>query len=292
MDISKYATFVDLAQTLSYTKTAERRYTSQATVSKQILALEKELGETLIDRSRRQIALTWAGELVLPYAKQLVTTENALVADLQRHQHQKEMSLTIHSIPSIAQYRAFNSIAAFTHQHPEVDLHFAEAETATLLPSLKQGQSDVVFTRIFGQLSSDYDVQVGDTDRFVAVIPINDPLANAAELTMAQLKSQSFLLLDEQTGLYEPVMSMIHSAGIDPKIVYKGKRIDLILGMVSRGMGISIMMEKSLDLSDLPAVKTVPLMTEERSQLAFVRIKGVHTAASQLFWQFLADQEK
>ncbi|WP_054736471.1 helix-turn-helix domain-containing protein [Secundilactobacillus similis] len=59
MDVTKLNTFVDLAETLNYTQTAARLFTTQATVSKQILALEKELDTTLVDRSHRQIELTW-----------------------------------------------------------------------------------------------------------------------------------------------------------------------------------------------------------------------------------------
>lgn len=138
MDIIKLTAFVDLAETLSYTKTAARLFSTQATISKQILALEKELDITLVDRTHRQIDLTEAVRLVLPYAKTIVAAQAEMISTLKHQRQVQSMTLTIHSIPSVSQYRAFNLIAAFAQQHPEVDLHFSEAETDTLLPSLKK----------------------------------------------------------------------------------------------------------------------------------------------------------
>lgn len=164
-------------------------------------------------------------------------------------------------------------MSAFAQQHPEVDLHFSEAETDTLLPSLADGTSDIVFTRLFEIEQTAYDTLIGETDRFVVVLPKANPLAQEATLTVTQLKDQSFLFLNEVTNLYRPVMALLNTAGVTPKELYRGQRIDLILGMINRGMGVSIMMARSLDLSDYPAVTTVPLTPERLSHLAFLRLK-------------------
>ncbi|KRK99667.1 LysR family transcriptional regulator [Secundilactobacillus odoratitofui DSM 19909 = JCM 15043] len=292
MDIIKLTAFVDLAETLSYTKTAARLFSTQATISKQILALEKELDITLVDRTHRQIDLTEAVRLVLPYAKTIVAAQAEMISTLKHQRQVQSMTLTIHSIPSVSQYRAFNLIAAFAQQHPEVDLHFSEAETDTLLPSLKNGTSDIVFTRLFDDQAGSYETLIEESDRFVAVLPKTNPLAQAKQLQVTQLKDQPFLLLNEVTNLYTPVMAMLTDAGITPKELYRGQRIDLILGMVNRGMGVSVMMAKSLDLSDYQNVTTVPLMPEYASQLAFLRVKQARTPASDLFWQFVAQHDQ
>ncbi len=126
----------------------------------------------------------------------------------------------------------------------------------------------------------------------MAVLPKTNPLAQAKQLQVTQLKDQPFLLLNEVTNLYTPVMAMLTDAGITPKELYRGQRIDLILGMVNRGMGVSVMMAKSLDLSDYQNVTTVPLMPEYASQLAFLRVKQARTPASDLFWQFVAQHDQ
>lgn len=69
MDTRKLAIFVDLAATLNYSRSAERLYLSQSTISKDMLALEQEWHVQLFVRAHRQVRLTRAGQLILPRAK-------------------------------------------------------------------------------------------------------------------------------------------------------------------------------------------------------------------------------
>ncbi|MCI1986408.1 MAG: LysR family transcriptional regulator [Lactobacillus sp.] len=286
MESHKLAVFVDLANTLNFSATAERLYTSQATVSKQIKSLEKELDVALFDRSHRQIRLTAAGRVLLPYAQSLVRTEKTMLTALAASRTQAHQQLVIRAIPSIAQYKAFNLIAAFTKQHPEVDLQFAEAETDTLLPALADGRADIIFTRLFAIEQSKYDVLIGETDRFAALLPKDHPLATAASVAVQELAGDSFLLLSAATHLYAPVIAMLKAAKITPKIAYTGQRIDLIAGMVNRGMGVAIMMARSFDALAYPNVVAVPIVPEQVSHLALMRLHGHHTPVSDAFWTF------
>lgn len=287
MDTRKLAAFVDLAKTLNYTTTAAHLFTTQATVSKQIISLEKELDVQLFDRGHRQVRLTAMGTALLPAATAVVTAVNQLQKRLGQEQAAAGQRLTIRAIPSIAQYRAFNLITGFAKQHPEITLDFAEAETATLFPALDHGQADVIFTRLFTVEPSPYDVLIGDTDEFVVVLPKTDPLAQHAGLTAADVSDRPLLLLDESTQLYQPVIAVFAAQGLTPKVSYRGKRIDLILGMINRGMGLSIMMGKSFDLTDYPGLTIVPIAPPQTSQLAFLRRHGHQTPATTAFWAFL-----
>lgn len=63
MNFQKFQVFLSLCETLNYTETAEQLYTTQGSISKQIIALEKELGVILFNRKHRQISLTEEGRL-------------------------------------------------------------------------------------------------------------------------------------------------------------------------------------------------------------------------------------
>lgn len=291
METRKLATFVDLAETLNYSETADRLFTTQATVSKHILALEKEWGVILFDRSHRQVTLTEAGKLARPYAQMIVTSEAKLHQTLAAHTTDAALRLIIHAIPSISQYRAFNTIAAFARAHPEVDLRFAEAETNTLLPALAVGSADIIFTRLFDLEHPEYDVLIQETDRFAAVVPRAHPLAGVASVTIGDLAGDHWLLLNEATTLLAPVKGMLAVAGVTPTITYKGQRIDLILGMINRGMGVSVMMAGSFDPAEYANIAVVPLVPAQRSHLAFLRRRDHATPASDLFWQFCTHRD-
>lgn len=286
MELRKLATFVDLAKTLNYTETASHLYITQATVSKQIKSLEEELDVELFDRSHRTVSLTTAGRFTLPYAQKIVATAAQWQDALAAKRKEAGMRLVVRAIPSISQYKAFNTIAAFTKQDPQIEMQFGEAETQTLLPSLNSGACDVVFTRLFDNDHPQYDVILGEKDHFVALVPNNQSLAQSEKLAVSQLADQSLLLLSEATGLYQPVRDLLAQAQVQPKIAYIGQRIDLVAGMVNRGMGVAIMMARSVDLGNYPNVKAVPLTPTVTSHLAFIRRHGHHTPACDAFWEF------
>lgn len=75
MDTKRLEYFLDLVETENYSETAERMFTTQGNVSKQILALEKEWDVSLFDRSHRKIRLTEAGSAILPHARQVLEAE-------------------------------------------------------------------------------------------------------------------------------------------------------------------------------------------------------------------------
>lgn len=286
MELRKLATFVDLAKTLNYTETASHLYITQATVSKQIKSLEEELDVELFDRSHRSVSLTTAGRFTLPYAQKIVDTAAEWQTALAAKRKEAGMRLVVRAIPSISQYKAFNTIAAFTKQNPQVEMQFSEAETQTLLPGLNNGATDVVFTRVFGSNQAQYDVILGEQDHFVALVPKDQALAQQHKLAVSELAGQSLLLLSEATGLYQPVRDLLAHAQVQPKVAYIGQRIDLIAGMVNRGMGVAIMMARSVDLSNYPNVKAVPLTPTVTSHVAFMRMHGHHTPACDAFWTF------
>jgi len=292
MDIQKLKAFVDLAGTLSYTETAERLFTTQATISKQIIALEKELGVVLFDRQHRSIKITENGNLLLKYATQITDLETKMREAIIKKQHDQSLDLTIKTIPSISNYKALKLISDFHLAYPEVNLHISEAESYELIPALKRVEADIIFMRTFNINKIEFEMVISETDEFVVVVPKNHYLAQLKDINISNLKDESFLMLSKETNLYAPVMKLIQSVGFTPKVIYEGKRIDLVLKFINQGMGISIMMNKTVDLRDYPELVKVPLVPEVTSKLAFVRRKGDNTGtATDKFWDFLQTYE-
>lgn len=288
MDIQKLKAFVDLTGTLSYTETAARLFTTQATISKQIIALEKELGVTLFDRKQRTIKITANGELLLKYASQITDLETKMREAIIQKQHDQSLDLTIKAIPSISNYKALELISEFHVAYPEVNLHISEAESYELMPALKRVEADVIFMRTFNINQIEFEMVMSETDEFVVVLPKNHQLAQLKEINISDLAAESFLMLSKQTNLYTPIMKLMQSADFKPEVIYEGRIIDSVLKLIKQGMGISIMMNKTVDLKEYSELVKIPLVPEVSSQLAFVRRKSDNIGtATDKFWKFL-----
>lgn len=285
MDIRRLKYFLSLVETGNYTETAERMYTSQGNVSKQIQAMEKELDTLLFDRSRRRIRLTETGELLLPYARQIVQIYDEMEASVHSLNKTEELVLRIHAIPVGACYQVPKILSAFRKAHPEVSVHLREMEKAYLNDNLEEGLCDVIFTRNFPEEEEHYEKFPVKRDHFVAVVPREHPLSGRSLIRLEELADDPFLLLEEKTGLFGQVTDLCLEAGFKPQIIYKGVRIDTILGMVENGLGVTIMMEGVVSQG---SIVKIPLSETRESELAFLREKRKkHSKAGKLFWNFL-----
>lgn len=289
MDTRKLATFIDLEQTCNYSRTAENIFSTQATVSKYIMALEKDWGVTLFTRDHRTVTLTKAGAAILPSVKTLIQAEQRLLQTIDQQINQTDQTLVIKGIPTISRYQAFQLIFQFNQQHPEINLKFSEAETNQLMPSLDDGRADIVFTRLFEKPRAEYTVLGEERDYFVALMARDNPLAQQTALTVQDLAHEPFLLLDGATNVLAPVMQTLEQAGVAPQIVYEGRRVDLILEMLNQKMGVSIMMNHSFDLAGYENVVAVPIHPKQYSQLAFIKRQANQSESVRLFWQFIQE---
>ncbi|WP_270789913.1 LysR family transcriptional regulator [Enterococcus diestrammenae] len=292
MDIHKLEIFIDLTKTLSYTETAARQFTTQSNISKQIQALEKELNITLFDRSHRQITLTKTGEILLSHAINLIAEYQLLQQDLQEQLTKEELSLSILTIPTMANYQGFSLITQFLKEHPEINLQLKEGEGNQLLLFLEEQPNHLIFVRTFETPPLCYDVWLTEEDRFVAVIAKTHPFAHRDHLQLIELKNEQFVLLEKETLLYQPTIDLCREAGFEPQILFKSSRVDLLLNMVSNEIGVTILMEKTIEKNWSESVKIIPIAPTKVSYLSFLRKKNLQPKASQLFWNYLKEKGK
>ena len=291
MNFQKFQVFLSLCETLNYTETAEQLYTTQGSISKQIIALEKELGVILFNRKHRQISLTEEGEIVRVYIQKIMGTFQKMQETLEDLSEQEKHKLTIHGIPSMSSYPIISDIAAFQKQYPDYTVAVEEEEADQLMHSLDDGICDAVFTRSFTKAAPDiYDSLTLDYDRFVLVLPENHPLANKEKLDLAELKDETFFQLGNKTRLLQKVRELCHTYGFEPKMGYQGNRINLIIDFIEKEMGVSVMMEKMVVPFKTKAIICRPLEVDMVSEMNLIRRKKKTTPALDVFWKGM--QEK
>lgn len=286
MDISQIQYVLAVAATGSFSAAADELYISQSSLSKQIMALEKELGVALFDRSKRQIALTPAGAVFLEHARTIDAAQRALLADLGRFR--AAPTLRIIAIPVIAQYGITTCVARFRSLHPEIDLTLDEREASAILPALANQQYDLAFMRNNYLDPAAYVTHPVAHDRMVAVVARTHRLAGRASLALAELANENHIMFDRGTVVHELAVDACRAAGFEPRIFYASLRVESVLGLVASNAGVALMMAQLVAYHRHPEVVAIPLNEAIESDIVLAAVQGrklPHTA--RLFMEFV-----
>jgi len=280
--------FLAVAEFGSFSVAADRLYISQSSLSKQIMALEKELGVALFDRSKRNITLTEAGETFRKHADRLNDEYKALLSSLM--EYKSAASLSIVAIPVIAQYGITPYIAQFQSAYPNSQLMLEEREAATILPALNNHQFDLAFIRDNYLDTEQYHTLEVNKDKFVVALSVKHPLAVRVSISLSELANENFIMFDKGTIVHELAVDACHKAGFEPRNFYASLRVESILGLVASQSGIALVMEKIFQYHKHPEVIAIPLaeIVESKIILAYPKDKKL-TVSARNFWEFIRD---
>ncbi|MCR5666499.1 MAG: LysR family transcriptional regulator [Eubacterium sp.] len=178
MNISQLECFVTLAGTLNYMKTADELGLTQPAVSKQIKALEEELGTTLFYRTTRSVSLTRIGERYLTDANQMLNTYYHSLDWIGNFHAAETQSIRIgYSDPNVMG-RVSSLLKLLHKQFPNLTPIFTYDQTDANLGRLQHGQLDVMFSMKDSHFSDDHILfhKLRD-ERFACIIARSHPFA-------------------------------------------------------------------------------------------------------------------
>lgn len=182
MNINQLECFVNIASTMNFVKTAELMSLTQPAVSRQLQALEQELGVRLLDRTTRSVSLTPVGARFLPEAKDILKTWYHSRSWLSSYSLLEQNFLRIgysdpHGINLIS-----HTIAGLRTEHPALSPRFTMDQTDANLARLERGQLDLIVGM------KDYTYQNKDVifmellkETFTCVVRKDHPLAEAGK---------------------------------------------------------------------------------------------------------------
>lgn len=288
MQVNRLKYFVAVAQQGNFSAAAEKLYTTQSAVSKQVLALERELEVTLFDRTHRRVVLTKQGEIVLRHAERVLADYREMISELRDVREQEGGKLSIASIPVMRQYGITDLVGRFRKDNSDIRMSVGEMEGGEILSALKQGRYDMAFLRLEQLTDLSYESIPLANDVLTALLPVQHELAGLSEISLARLKDEPFLLLNEGTLLRGMCIEACQRSGFTPSVAYSGTRNENIAELVAMGMGVSLVMEKFYLHWQPDGVCCVPLKERFISTIGLVRAKKkIHSEASDRFWNYV-----
>lgn len=143
LNLAQLRTFVAAAEQASFIAAAETVHRSQAAVSMQIMKLEESVGQPLFIRHTRRIALTLAGETLLPYARRLLQMENEAMAALTTQEISGRVVL---GAPDDYMASLLTPVLArFAKMFLQVEVELVCVQSTLLAPMLRKGSVDLAF---------------------------------------------------------------------------------------------------------------------------------------------------
>lgn len=207
--------FLLLAQTLSYSEAAERLFIAQSTLTRHVQALERELGGELLVRTPRRIALSAFGEQFLPFAGQLVQTEDAMRRTLAAARTGRER--VAFDYGAGLSERAAALLREFRQAEPGIELvlwHSGEC-----VQELRSGRCSFAVASE-GQLPPGefHEVERG-VSRLMAAVPAEHPLAEREGVTLRDLAPWRIVIHHANAGPDGPFLAAWRAAGLQPKLL-------------------------------------------------------------------------
>ncbi|MDP4086966.1 MAG: LysR family transcriptional regulator, partial [Bacillota bacterium] len=279
MELRQLKYFIEVAKQEHISLAAENLHIAQSAVSRQIGNLEAELGVQLFQREGRNIKLTHIGRL---FAEQAVISLNAIANAKQlvdEYVDPERGMIRIGFPSSLASNTLPNIIKSFKREHPDVRYHLRQGGYNYLIEGINNREIDLAFIGPVPGFDSNVHSDILFTENFVALLPASHPLAGEENLSLSQLNMDKFVLFPEGFILRKIVEDACLQAGFRPYIPCEGEDLDAIKGLVSAGIGITLLPELilnenipngtvTLNISQPEVKRTVGIITPKYRELS------------------------
>ncbi|MGO4156767.1 LysR family transcriptional regulator [Cupriavidus sp. YAF13] len=241
MDLRHLRYFVAVAEELNFTRAAERLHIAQPPLSRQIQQLEEGLGVQLFERNARPLKLTEAGRFFYAHAQQLLA-QAAELESMTRRVGQIERKMSLGFVGSTLYGMLPKIIRRFRTEHPQIELSLVEMTTMDQIAALKQGTIDVGFGRIRHEDPNVRRVVLRE-ERMIVALPVGHPLSLAKPvLALHDLLGETLIIFPKapRPSYADQVLAAFHDRALQPGRIHEARELQIALGLVAAGEGISI----------------------------------------------------
>ena len=238
MELRHLRYFRVLAETLNFTRAAERLHIAQPPLSRQIQQLEDELGVALIERGR-PLRLTEAGRFFYEHSVQLLEQLGRVCDDTRRIAEGQRRWFGIGFAPSTL-YGALPELIRQLRAEAAIELGLSELTTLPQVEALKRGRIDIGFGRI--HIEDPAIVQeVIRQDPLVAALPAGHRLL-AAPASLAELAREPFVLYpaSPRPSYADHVLALFARNDLKIRVAQMTNELQTAIGLVAAGIGISL----------------------------------------------------
>lgn len=250
MDLQQLRYVVEVADTLSFTRAAERCFVTQSALSHQIASLERELGRRLFVRSSRSVRLSEAGQAFAPHARAALRAAEQAKEDAAAVDGVVEGTLRIGVIPTVTAIDLPATLVAYRAAHPQVRVELQVGNSDVLARGVRQGELDIALLGLRdGVVPLGVSSLALSREELVAVFPRTHELATKERIELDDLAGMTFADFPAATSGRAQSDGAFADAGLIRDVAFEADSATLILGLVEAGLAVTLLAPGTVERS-------------------------------------------
>lgn len=247
----------------SFSVAADHCFVTQPSLSMQIKSLEEELGVMLLDRSKKPVVPTRAGEAVIEQARETLKEYNSIREVVSQLKGEIAGKIRLGVIPTIAPYLLHRFIPEFVRRYPKVELEVREMQTAYIIDALNHDRIDVALVAggTCGEGIMEYELF---DDRFYAYVSPSNSLYNKSNIRIEDIEMRDLVLLSVGNCMRDQVLELCQARhSVPSRYYFESGSLDTLMRIVDSTSNMTIIPEMAL-----------PYIPKERSRQIKTLFKG------------------
>mgnify|MGYP006341158849 FL=1 len=267
MNLDQLRSFTEVAETGHFTRAAERLHLAQPSLSRQISTLESDLGVELFHRARGHIALTAAGERLLPLARRMLADAETARGEMAELAGLRRGRIRVGAAPTLCTSLVVEVLADVHLRYPRRDIEILERGSRSLIAALMEGTLDlalIVTSVSSGAARAVLEHEPILSERLVVVSSAasDNPFADASgpAVELHELATVPHVSFPENYDLRVAMDAAFHAQGLTPVVAVEGAEMDAALRFAERGIGVAVV--PAMVAVDRPLLRATPLADE------------------------------
>jgi LysR family transcriptional regulator, cyn operon transcriptional activator len=264
MELRHLRYFDAVAETLNFTRAAERLHVTQSTLSHQIKQLEEELGTPLFDRSGKHVRMTEAGEILRSHMTPALEQIDLGVQALRQPGEAITGSIRLGTTPSFNTRMVPQCVATLLNSYPGIAVSVEELAAGQILKRLRSGHLDIAVSYPPGE-GSDLWFEPLYNEELRLVVAKDHPLARRRRVRMVELHNVRMVLLPAQFLTRKLLDDCFEQAGAQPLVVAQINSVTPMIELIRQtdlaGIITETAVQPSADLRVIPLEDPTPIRT-------------------------------
>ncbi|KUL38846.1 LysR family transcriptional regulator [Streptomyces sp. NRRL F-4489] len=264
METRRLHLLVELARLGSMRAVAEATGTTTSTVSQQIAVLAREMGTALIEPHGRRVRLTPAGRRLAEHAVRILGAVEAAHLDLAPGAEPRG-TVRIAGFDTAIRAHLLPLVAELATSHPGLRLLVREHEPTEALALLAADETDLALIYDYNLAPAAVEPAVRTTGLWTARWGLGVPARSATgpgttPEVFARFAGHDWIVNSRNTADETVIRTLASMAGFTPRITHRADTLDLVQGMITAGLGVSLL---PADIATAPDVRLIPLSSPD-----------------------------